>query len=167
MNQRQQLFVANYLKTRNASAAARAAGYATASASVTGSKLLRSPMVAAAIAAHEAKTEKTNVSLAEKAMTELSTLRFGNLQDCFDADGNLLPISKMPREVAATLTAFENSKGFQRIKQGSKLSALELLSKITQLQKADSEQKTNIQIIVSQQAELPPSLTERAPILPV
>ncbi len=134
--------------------------------------MLARPDIRAAIAAHDAqstvnskKSEKQVENLADRVMSELSSLAFGNLQDCFDAEtGELLPIHKLPREVAATLTAFENDKGFQRVKTASKLSALELLSKITQLVKAQ-DQFTPVQIIIG----APPALPERVdktPLLP-
>jgi phage terminase small subunit len=49
VNARQKLFVAEYLKLRNARAAAEAAGYAPARAKQTGWRLLQNPAVASAI----------------------------------------------------------------------------------------------------------------------
>ncbi len=89
-------------------------------------------------------------------LSELSALAFSNMADLFDpATGQLLPINKLPREVASTLTAFENDKGFQKVKTASKMNALELLAKITQLVKQDQTQQTAVQIILAQPAVLP------------
>lgn len=49
MNRRQELFVAEYLVSRNATEAAKKAGYAESRARQTGSDLLHKPHVAAAI----------------------------------------------------------------------------------------------------------------------
>jgi phage terminase small subunit len=175
MNSRHQLWLVNYLKDkdRNASAAARAAGYSAKSSAMQGARMLARPDIQAAIAAHDAqsaknseKSQKQVENLADRVMSELSSLAFGNLQDCFDQDtGELLPINKLPREVAATLTAYENDKGFQKLKTASKLSALELLAKITQLVKQDHQNQA-VQIIIGQPAMLPESPADRQPILP-
>jgi phage terminase small subunit len=161
------LFVAEYLKdpNHNATAAARAAGWSEKSAANQGSRLLKRLDIQGAIAqarASKSKKVETQVAkaenLADKVLSELSKLAFGNLQDCFDpTTGELLPINQLPREVAATLTAFENNKGFQKIKTGSKMGALELLAKITQILKQDQVSQQAVQIIVNP----PPALQER------
>ena len=166
------LFVAEYLKdpNHNATAAARAAGFSEKSAHTQGSRLLKRLDIQGAIAQARAskskKLEHQAENLAEKVLAELSRLAFSNLQDCFDPEtGEMLPMNKLPREVAATLTAFENNKGFQKIKQGSKISALELLAKITQLVKQDQQNQQAVQIIVSQ-APQRPAIAEKPPITP-
>jgi phage terminase small subunit len=160
-----ELFVANYLKRKNATEAAIAAGWSPKSASVQGSRLLKRPDIQAAIRAVESKSEKKAQNLAEKVLAELSTLAFGNMQDCFDPEtGEILPINQLPREVAATLTAFENNKGFQKIKTASKMSALELLAKITQLVNQDQTMNQGVTIILAPPPEIPPAAT--APLLP-
>jgi phage terminase small subunit len=165
------LFVAELLKdpNNNATAAARAAGFSEKSAANQGSRLLKRLDIQGAIAqARASKSKKTETeaeNLADKVLSELSKLAFGNLQDCFDlATGELRPISQLPRDVAATLTAFENNKGFQKIKTGSKMGALELLSKITQLVKQD-QQFQAVQIIIAAPPTLPEP-AERKPLLP-
>jgi len=156
MKPQHEIFVANYLKTKNATAAARAAGFSEKSAHTQGSRLLKRLDIQGQIAQASAKSEAKAENLAEKVLAELSTLAFSNMQDCFDpATGELLPINILPRDVAATLTAFENNKGFQKIKTGSKMGALELLSKITQLVKQDQASNQAIQIIVNPAPELP------------
>jgi len=163
---RKQLFISNYLKTKNATKSARAAGYAESSCSVTGSRLLKDPSVAAALAAHAAKSEKSAANLAERVVAELKSVAFSNLQDCFDPEtGKLLPINKMSREAAASLTAFESNKDFQKIKTGGKHSALELLAKICQLVKQEQETKQNVVIVVNPSPVRPdPAL--QAPLVP-
>jgi phage terminase small subunit len=160
-----ELFVANYLKNENATQAAIAAGWSPKSAHTQGSRLLKRLDIRGAIAQARSKSEKKSAAqvvkaenLADRVLSELSSLAFGNLQDCFDPEtGELLQIHNLPREVAATLTAFENDKGFQRVKTASKLSALELLAKITQLVKQDQHQQQAVQIILAQPAVIPPA----------
>lgn len=55
MNRRQELFVAEYLVTRNAREAAEKAGYSPRRAKQTGSELLRKPHIAQAIATADAE----------------------------------------------------------------------------------------------------------------
>lgn len=55
MNDRQQLFVAEYVKLRNATEAAKRAGYSSNRAKQTGSELLRKPEIAAAIEREDAE----------------------------------------------------------------------------------------------------------------
>jgi phage terminase small subunit len=171
MNARHELFKANYLKTKNATTAARAAGYSEKSAATQGSRLLKRLDIQGALAQSAAKSEKKAAekaaSLADQVLSELSALAFGNLQDLFDPEtGQLLPINKLPREVAAMLTTFENDKGSQKVKTASKISALELLAKITQLVRQEPPQ-TAVQIIVAPHPELPPADAERPQLKPV
>jgi phage terminase small subunit len=157
------LFVANYLENENATQAAISAGWSPKSAHKQGSRLLKRLDIQGAIAQARSKNGKkfeTQVAkaenLADKVIAEISKIAFGNLQDCFHPEtGELLPISQLPREVAATLTAFEDNKGFKKIKTGSKMSALELLAKITQILKQEQTSQQAVQIIVSPAPALP------------
>lgn len=61
---RQERFVAEYLKSGNASAAARAAGYSERTADQLGYQLLQKPSVASAIAAGQAaRTKRTQIDM--------------------------------------------------------------------------------------------------------
>lgn len=150
MKAQHQLFVDNYIKTQNATKAALAAGYSEKSAHTQGSRLLKRSDIQGALVSHTAKTEKKVASLADRVLKELEKMAFSNMQDLFDPQtGKLLPINKMPRDVAATLTAFENDKGFQKVKTASKLTAIETLAKILGLVKPDTQQQA-VQIIIRQ-----------------
>jgi phage terminase small subunit len=165
MTPKHTLWLANYLKDkdRNASAAARSAGYSAKSSAMQGARMLARPDIQAAIAAHDAamavnsrKTEKQVEDLATRVRNEIETVAFGNMQNLFDPEtGEMLPIHKLPPEVAATLTAYENDKGFQRVKTASKMAALELMAKITQIVGKDQTQNQGVTIILGPAPELP------------
>jgi phage terminase small subunit len=174
MSPKHTLWLSIYLKDkdRNASAAARGAGYSAKSAAMQGARMLARPDIQAAIAANDAatavnskKTEKQVEDLATRVRNEIESLAFGNMQNLFDAEtGEMLPIHKLPKEVAATLTAYENDKGFQRVKTASKLAALELMAKITQLVTKEQQQQAAVTIILGDAPVLPARSAQ--PILP-
>lgn len=43
----------------------------------------------------------------DRALREAAGLAYSNIQDIFDADGNLRPIQQLPREVAAAIASVE------------------------------------------------------------
>jgi phage terminase small subunit len=78
MTPRQRRFVEEYLVDLNATYAARRAGYSARSASTTGYRLLQRSAVAAAVAeAQEKRAARTRVS-ADRVVTELAKVAFGD-----------------------------------------------------------------------------------------
>ncbi len=83
MTPRQRCFVEEYLVDLNATQAAKRAGYSAKSARTRGSKLLRNPAVAAAIESAQAKrAQRTRVS-ADRVVTELAKVAFGDPRRLF------------------------------------------------------------------------------------
>lgn len=107
MNTRQQLFVLEYRKDLNATQAAIRAGYAKKGAEVTGSKLLRNPKVAAAVEKATARQLESAELSAVRVLEEMRRLGFSNVQDLFDANGDMIPIHKLTREQAACISSIE------------------------------------------------------------
>lgn len=153
------LFVANYCKTRNLSEAARAAGYSPKSASVQGYRLSQKPIIAAAIAAHDAQSlknsEKPGEQYARAELTEkklkdaLNELVDFDPADMYGADGELLPIHKMPAATRKAIAGFEQSIGTSKFRLSSRLQAIELGSKLLGLLKNEPQQNQAVQIVIS------------------
>ena len=136
MTPKQRRFVEEYLVDLNATQAAKRAGYSPRSARTRGSRLLRNAAVAAAIAkAQNKRAARTRVS-ADKVVTELAKVAFGDprrllswgpggvvLRDSSElteADAALVS------EVSETRTA---SGGTRKVKLHCKLAALNALGK--------------------------------------
>lgn len=159
LNEKQRAFAEAYAKTGVATTAALSAGYEGKSIHQIAHRLVKTPSVAAEIARLRSKLEKKSEISAARVLEELGKLAFGNMQDLFDPEtGELLPMNKLPRDVAATLTAFENDKGFQKVKTASKLSALETLSKIMGMVKQHEATQASVTIVLSPPREV------RAPV---
>jgi phage terminase small subunit len=167
LNQQQRAFAEAYSKTGNATSAAISAGYAEGSAAQMGYKLLKNKLVVAECGRLRARVEKKAEISAARVLEELGKLAFGNMADLFDPEtGELLPIHKLPRDVAATLTAFENEKGFQKVKTGSKIAALDTLTKIMGMIK-QQDTFAPVQIIIGEAPRQLEQPADRQPILPV
>lgn len=107
MNARQERFVAEYLIDLNATQAAIRAGYSAKTAQQIGSENLSKPVIAAAIAAGQAKAADKAGVTAERIVTELAKLGFSNMQDYMKstADGDpYLDFSNLTRDQAAALS---------------------------------------------------------------
>jgi phage terminase small subunit len=108
MSPRHTLWLSIYLKDkdRNASAAARGAGYSAKSSAMQGARMLARPDIQAAIAAHDAamavnskKTEKQVEDLATRVRDEIANVAFGNMQDLFDPEtGRCSRSTSYPRQ---------------------------------------------------------------------
>lgn len=106
ITKRQEIFVAEYLVDLNATRAAKSAGYSANGADVTGSKLLRNPKVAEAIAKKsEKRLEKLEIS-AEWVLRELRLLAGANMLDYIQTCPNgsaRVDLSKLTRDQAAAI----------------------------------------------------------------
>jgi phage terminase small subunit len=172
---RQQLFVASYCKERNLTQAAISAGYSKKGASVAGHRLSQNPIIAAAIAAHDAQSQKNNetpgeqyarAELTEKKLkAALNELVDFDPADMYGADGELLPIHKMPAATRKAIAGFEQSIGTSKFRLSSRLQAIELASKLLGLLKNEPQQNQAIQIVISAPPEIPSA--PAAPIVPV
>jgi phage terminase small subunit len=96
VNDRQQLFVAEYLKDLNATQAAIRAGYSAKTASSQGQRLLRNVEVSAAIAAGKMdRSERTKVD-ADWLLTRLADESVADIADLYDDAGNVKPVKDWP-----------------------------------------------------------------------
>ena len=95
MTPKQAIFISEFLIDGNATRAAIAAGFSEAGAHVTGARLLKSPKIAAAIAARHGERQKKLAVTAERVLEEIAKLAFYDPRDLFDAAGNLKPITQL------------------------------------------------------------------------
>jgi hypothetical protein len=92
LNRRQALFVAEYLKDLNASAAARRAGYSD----------MQKPAITDAIsAAMQERSERVQIT-ADKVLTDIEAIKVDAMREASDKDGNLAMVNH-----AAALKACE------------------------------------------------------------
>jgi len=158
LNQRQKLFVIEYLKDRNATAAYKRAGYkATGNAAeVIACQLLRNPQIALSIAkaseqAVETFVHETGITL-ERTLREIAKVAFHDPRKFFH-DGHLQAITSLDDETAAALAGFEVTEEFEgsgqerksvgytkKIKQADRAKYLDMLMKHLGGYKKDNEQ---------------------------
>lgn len=104
---KQRMFVAEYLKDKNATQAAIRAGYSAKNADKIGSQLLGKTRVAAEIEAGLSKFEKKLDVSTISVLGELAAIGFSNVQDLFDDKDQLIAIGSLPRHVAASISSIE------------------------------------------------------------
>lgn len=107
MNAKHARFVAEYLKDLNASKAYVRAGYAKNGAGQGAERLLRNVEIKAAIAKAQGAVLEAAALTAQRTLEEMGVVAFSNVADFFDANGNLVPIHKLPRRVSAAISQFE------------------------------------------------------------
>jgi len=131
------LFSAHYIQHWNGARAAIQSGYSANSATEIAYEILRKPHVKEFISVQLNEIcEKTKVTT-ENVVNEISKLAFSNLLDCYDSDGQLIPIHELPRNVAAAITEVVETefKGVKtrKYKMDGKSRNLELLGKYLQM----------------------------------
>lgn len=126
---RQLRFVGEYLVDLNATQAAIRAGYSRKTAQEQSSRLLSNVMVAAAVAAAQAKRSERTEITQDRVLTELAKLGFANMADYMVATaggGPYLDFSALTQDQAAALQEVtvedyvegrgENARGVKRVK---------------------------------------------------
>lgn len=113
MNDRQRLFVAEYLIDKNASQAAIRAGYSKKTSRRAGCYLLGLSDVKEAIAASIKKiTDKCEVT-AERVIAELGRIAFSDIRQIYKPDGTLKPMEEWPEDVARAVSGIEAEEIFE------------------------------------------------------
>ena len=135
---KQKIFIASYAANHNGKQAAIEAGYAASSAKDAGSRLLKHPEIQRGLNRTSINVMKKMRVTIEDIAEELSLLAFSNIRDCYDDDGNLMPVHKLPREVTAcisevTETMGKNGQKSWRYKMDGKTKNLELLGRYHQM----------------------------------
>lgn len=106
--ERQKLFAYAYFNNGgNAAQAAIEAGYSERSAASTASEILKYPNVAALLAELNDKLKERAIVTKEQIAAELVKIGFSDIRQVFDAEGNLLPVHKIPDTAAAALAGVD------------------------------------------------------------
>jgi len=101
------IFVAEYLKDRNAKQAAIRAGYSERTAESQASRLLRNVKVKAEVDKHmQAVVNRLEIS-AERVLKERARLAFFDVRKLLDAAGNPLPLQKLDDDTAAAIAGID------------------------------------------------------------
>ncbi|MFG1319222.1 terminase small subunit [Xanthobacter autotrophicus] len=138
LTMKQRLFVAEYLRDLNATAAAVRAGYSRKTARQMGAENLSKPDIAQAIAkAMEHRTQAAEID-AVRVVQELGRIGFSNIADLFDDAGRLKPLDRLDLATTAAIQAIRvttrhlNDGDVQQvveIRLWDKLAALEKLAR--------------------------------------
>jgi phage terminase small subunit len=157
---KQKLFVSYYLKTKNATKAAKLAGYSKKTAYSIGQENLTKPDIAAEVSEGVERIAALAELKAADVLKELQKLAFANLALCYNENGTMKLPSEMPPDVQAALNGYETEElivngGFKignkrKVKMHDKTRALELLGKHFKLFTDILESKVAV-------SEVPPS----------
>lgn len=138
----QRIFVAEYLKDKNATQAAKRANYSEKTAYSQGQRLLKKVEVAEAIEAGIKAQEKRVLISADRVLLELKRIALLDIGEAYGPDNELLPIRDIPKDIRRAIAGVEVEElweGFgedrqhvgqtKKLKLNDKLRALELLGK--------------------------------------
>ena len=137
LSPKQTRFVQEYLIDLNGKRAAIRAGYASRSAEVQASRMLRNAKVQKALeAAMQARSRRTEVS-SDQVLEELAKIAFANFRDYWPKEGETLDLHRLDRDRTAAveeLTVVETVRGGvlhrrTRLKMHDKLAALTNLAR--------------------------------------
>ena len=111
LNARQSLFVAEYLKDKNATQAAIRAGYSQKTAGQIGHELLKKPEIANFVQVSEdqmlAKVhQETGISL-ERTLREIGRIAYFDPRKMFAPDGRPLAITELDDDTAAVINGLD------------------------------------------------------------
>lgn len=107
LNQKQRLFVSEYLIDKHGTNAAIRAGYSADSAEVQASRLLRNDKIRAAIDAQFALQEKRTLITADRILAELMRVGLADIGEAFNDDGSLKRVRDMPEELRRAISSVE------------------------------------------------------------
>ncbi|MCP5246170.1 MAG: terminase small subunit [Burkholderiales bacterium] len=107
MNSRQKKFCEEYLVDLNATQAAKRAGYTGKTVRTQASKMLTNPNIEKYIQELMKKREERTEVTQDRVLKEWAKLAFLDPQKFFDESGNLLPVNKLDKDVAAALVGID------------------------------------------------------------
>jgi phage terminase small subunit len=107
MTHKQTLFTAEYIKTGNATEAAKAAGYSPKTAYSIGQRLLKKVEVKQAIQECQEKASREAEVTLEWWVKKMKQLADFDPRRFYDAQGNLLPVPELDDDSAAALAGLE------------------------------------------------------------
>jgi len=136
LNDRQFLFVKEYLIDLNATQAAIRAGYSDKTAYSQGQRLLKNVEIQEEIQKEREKAAiRTNITI-DRCLQEYARLAFLDVKQVFDDDGNLKKIQDMPEDARRAIAGLEVSTGenkdistLSKVKLSDKKAALDSIMK--------------------------------------
>jgi len=142
LNERQRRFVQEYLKCPVAVQAAVHAGYSARTAEWIGPQLLKKPHIATAVRVAQAdRAERVGID-ADRVLDEIARIALADPRRIVDGEGKLIPLHKLPAEVASALASIEAlPNGGVKYRFWDKNTALEKLMKHLGLFERDNRQK--------------------------
>lgn len=164
LSERQRAFVREYLVDLDGRAAAIRAGYSPHGAAVQACRLLKFKAVSEAVQkAMAARAHRVEVR-ADDILRELLRVALADVRQAFDEQGRLLPLHKMPEDVARALAGVEvvelldGSGVVRKAKFWPKVQALELLGKHLGLLKeiVEHQGKVTLEQLVAGSMQPPP-----------
>jgi phage terminase small subunit len=164
LTRKQELFIAEYLKDCNATAAALRAGYSQASAEQAAKMNMKHPVVGKIL--NEAFEEKKKRVLidGDEILKELARVGLSDIRGLFNDDGTVKPVKDWPEALARAVSSIEVEETFEgygaerkwtgyvkKIKLWSKDRGLELLGKHKKLftDKIELEGKITLEDLVA------------------
>ena len=165
LTEQQRLFCVEFVKTGNATTAAKSVGYSAKSANVIGCQLIKKQHIAAEIDRLRGRIEKKSELNAGKVMTAMNGAMDFDPAELFGDDGKLLRMRDIPLAIRQCIQSIDYDK--QLVKFIPRLGAIELSSKLLGMLKVEQQTQQAVQIIIAQQPELPASSVEKPQILPV
>jgi phage terminase small subunit len=107
LNDRQRVFVDEYIIDFNGTQAAIRAGYSQKTANEQAARLLADVSIQAAIAERINDRSKRTEITQDRVLLEIARLAFNDPRKAFDEDGNLLPVKQWPDDVAAAISSIK------------------------------------------------------------
>lgn len=154
MTEKQKAFCREYLKDKNATQAAKRAGYSEKAAHAVACRMLKDVNVAAEVERGLERQQVRAELTADMVLQELKKIAFVNIQDVVDEKNVPREVAKLPREVAAAIGSVKHESATvgkrtivtQEVKLLDKLSALDKLARHLGLYEQDNRQKATIHV---------------------
>lgn len=153
LNEKQKRFADEYLVDLNATQAAMRAGYSARSAYSQGHRLLQYPEVKGYISAQQEKLREKLEFTREMVIGEIAKIAFGDIRGVLDwSEGGitLVPSSRIPDDVAASISEVKAMSSGISVKQYDKLRALDLMSKILGFYEDQKEKDEAMPLLVDE-----------------
>lgn len=132
LNERQKLFVAEYLIDLNATQAALRAKYSEKTAAFIGAENLKKPQIQEAIKKAMGEREKRTEVTQDRVLRELAASAFFDIADYAEVTENGVTLKQtqaIPKEKRAAIVGIKEGQSGIEVKMADKLKALELIGK--------------------------------------
>lgn len=114
----ERVLLTQYALTGNLAGSMRKAGYSEAMASVSAQKILRKPNVKRAYQEIIARPLDELQANLLRVVREVAHVGFSDIGECFDEEGNVLPINEMPDHARRAVSAVKVTRNYHRSKDG-------------------------------------------------